>query len=155
VSALEKRVQEEPPFPDGSPCRRTIRGTSQILAKACNLDPKGAQSQRGGRLTRTFSQHGKHQRVNDLGSQTFWIRACDLPHCNKHMARGDNNRLLRKFETSCAAGAPLRMKMDGLFRRYCWRTLLNSLLAGRTESRLKPTCWKNDQALFSSTIQAQ
>ena len=27
------------------------------------------------------------------------------------------------FETSCAAGAPLRMKIDGLFRRYCWRTL--------------------------------
>ena len=25
------------------------------------------------------------------------------------------------FETSCAAGAPLCMKIDGLFRRYCWR----------------------------------
>ena len=48
-------------------------------------------------------------------------------------------------ETSCAAGAPLRMKMDGLFRRYRWRTLSNRVIEAsksgmRTWSVSKSVC---------------
>src|SRR6266566_3728461 len=73
MNALKKRLQREPAFPDGSPSRRTIMGTSQIATQACHFCPEGADGHRGRRLTAALGQHGQHQRLNHLVSWALWV----------------------------------------------------------------------------------
>jgi hypothetical protein len=44
MSALNKRLQREPAFPEGSPARRAIMGASQIATQACHLCPRSVPS---------------------------------------------------------------------------------------------------------------
>src|SRR5947209_5545997 len=73
MSALKKRLQAEPAFPDGSPSRRTIMAASQIATQARHLRPEGAQGHGGRLAARALGQHRKRQRLNHLVSRAFWF----------------------------------------------------------------------------------
>ena len=81
MSALKKGLQREPAFPDGSPSRRTIMGTSQIATHTCHLYPEGAHGHAQRRPASVLSQYGQHQRLNHLGSRALWV----FPSAGTHL----------------------------------------------------------------------
>src|SRR5437667_12788036 len=73
VNAFKEGLQREPAFPNGSPSRRTIMGTSQIATQACDFRPEGADGHRGRRVSRALSHHRKHERLNHLVSRALGL----------------------------------------------------------------------------------
>src|SRR3989454_2463989 len=73
VNAFKEGLQREPAFPNGSPSRRPIMGTSQIATQAGDFRPEGADGHRGRRLSRALGHHRQHQRLNHLVSRALWF----------------------------------------------------------------------------------
>src|SRR5690349_17480828 len=73
VNALKKRLQREPPFPDGPPSGGTVMGACQIATQTSHLCPESAHCHGSRRLARTLGQDGKHQRINHLTSRALRI----------------------------------------------------------------------------------
>src|SRR5260370_3053622 len=66
VNTIQEGLQREPAFPNGSPSRRTIMGTSQIATQACDFYPEVADGHSGRRLSRALGHHRQPPRVNHL-----------------------------------------------------------------------------------------
>src|SRR5260370_26667311 len=66
VNAIQEGLQREPAFPNGSPSRRTIMGTSQIATQACDFYPEGANGHSGRRLSKALGYHRHHHGLNHL-----------------------------------------------------------------------------------------
>src|SRR5260370_16875932 len=66
VNAFKERLQREPAFPNGSPSRRTIMGTSQIATQACDFYPEVADGHSGRRLSRARGHPRPHHSPNPL-----------------------------------------------------------------------------------------
>src|SRR6266566_9477562 len=101
MNALKKGLQREPAFPDGSPARRTIMGTSQIATQACHFCPEGADGHRGRRLTAALGQHGQHQRLNHLVSWALWVFTSAGTHL--HQAHGKRRQQTQQADQTVNA----------------------------------------------------
>lgn len=106
VNAFQEGLQGEPAFPNGSPARRTIMGTSQITTQACDFPPEGADSHRGRRVSRGWgipvSISGS---IISESERSGWERA--YPRiCNKRTASGDNRPSKRIRPSTLAVVAP-------------------------------------------------
>src|SRR6266516_4446272 len=88
MSALEKRLQREPAFPDGSPSWRTIMGARQIAPQACHFRPEGAHRHGQRRPASALGQHGQHHRLNYLVSRALWV----FPSAGTHLQQAHGQR---------------------------------------------------------------
>src|SRR6266568_707769 len=101
VNAFKEGLQREPAFPNGSPSRRTIMGTSQIATQACHFRPEGTQSHSSRQVTRALGQDRQHQRINDLVSRAL---GC-LPSAGTHLQQAHSKRGQQTHQTDQAVNA--------------------------------------------------
>jgi hypothetical protein len=85
MSALKKRLQKEPAFPNGSPAGRSIMRACQIATQACDLRPEGAhrhgQRHPPVRWANTASISGSITAfARRSGSSRAQARTCVPPH---------------------------------------------------------------------------
>ena len=93
MSALNKRLQREPAFPDGSPARRAIMGACQIATQAGYLRPEGAHRHACRRAATQLRQDGQHQRLNHLLSWALGVLPSHRTHLQQaHGQRGQQTR---------------------------------------------------------------
>ena len=101
MSALNKRLQREPAFPDGSPARRAIMGACQIATQAGYLRPEGAHRHARRRAATQLRQDGQHQRLNHLLRWVLGVLPSHRTHLQQaHSQRGQQTR-------ASASGRPL------------------------------------------------
>ena len=94
LSALKKRLQREPAFPDGSPERRDHHGSVPDSHPGVPLLSEIRAHRHGQRrLTAALGQHSQHQRLNHLVSGALWVFTSAGTHLQQaHGQRGQQTR---------------------------------------------------------------
>ena len=113
MSAIKKRLQKEPAFPNGSPAGRSIMRACQIATQACDLRPRSVPTVmvRGDppvRCANTASISGSiTSEARRSGSSRAQARTC-----NKRTASGDNRPSKRiRPSTLCNCRSSMRQPL--------------------------------------------